>query len=48
MTPPPCIAKPGLGVMAAASGRVDHPPQLGGDEIVARPLALNLQRGNAP
>jgi hypothetical protein len=48
MTPPPCIAKPGPGVTAAASGWVDHAPQLGGDETLARPLALNLQRGNAP
>ena len=48
MTPPPCIAKPGLRVMAAAWGRVDHAQQLGGDEILARPLALNLQRVNAP
>ncbi len=48
MTPPTCIAKPGLGAMAAARGRVDHAPQLGGDETLARPLALNLQRVNAP
>jgi hypothetical protein len=47
MTPPSCIAKPGLGAMAAAWGWVVHVPLLGGDEMLARPLALNLQRVNA-